>query len=92
MNHTFTPRRNPKSPQNLEAARAAFGAAAVNGEAPRVGGAEDFAWALAHAPGNFAFIGNGDTAVCHSPHYDFNDDALLHGVRYFTTLVRQRLK
>ena len=75
----------------LEAARAAFGASAVNGEAARVGGAEDFAWALAHAPGNFAFIGNGDTAVCHSPHYDFNDDAIPHGVRYFTTLVRQRL-
>lgn len=75
----------------LAAARATFGEAAVNGEAARLGGAEDFAWALAHAPGNFAFIGNGDTAVCHSPQYDFNDDVLMHGVRYFVTLVRQRL-
>ena len=89
----FTPLINDAAATRhaLEAARATFGEAAVNPDIPRVGGAEDFAWALAHAPGNFAYIGNGDTAVCHSPHYDFNDDALLHGVRYFTTLVRQRL-
>lgn len=90
----FTPLINDAAATGhaLAAARTAFGAEAVDGQAPRVGGAEDFAWALAHAPGNFAFIGNGDTAVCHSPHYDFNDAALPHGVRYFTTLVRQRLK
>ena len=76
----------------LAAARAVFGAEAVDGEAARVGGAEDFAWALDHAAGNFAFIGNGDTAVCHSPHYDFNDDAIPHGVGYFVELVRQRLR
>jgi hippurate hydrolase len=75
----------------LAAARAAFGPEAVDADAPRVGGAEDFAQALALAPGNFAFIGNGDTAVCHSPHYDFNDEALMGGVRYFVELVRQRL-
>jgi hippurate hydrolase len=75
----------------LAAATAVFGADAVQADAPRVGGAEDFARALVHAPGNFAFIGNGDTAVCHSPHYDFNDEALMGGVRYFVELVRQRL-
>lgn len=42
-------------------------------------------------PGNFANIGNGDSAVCHSPHYDFNHDALIHGVRYFAALTRSRL-
>jgi hippurate hydrolase len=90
----FTPLINDAAATQhaLAAARATFGEAAVNPDIPRVGGAEDFAWALAHAPGNFAYIGNGDSAVCHSPHYDFNDDALLHGVRYFTTLVRQRLR
>jgi hippurate hydrolase len=75
----------------LAAATSVFGAEAVQADAPRVGGAEDFARALVHAPGNFAFIGNGDTAVCHSPHYDFNDEALMGGVRYFVELVRQRL-
>jgi hippurate hydrolase len=75
----------------LAAARQVFGEAAVDGRAARIGGAEDFAQALRHAPGNFANIGNGDTAVCHSPYYDFNDDALMHGVRYFTALTRMRL-
>ncbi len=75
----------------LAVARAVFGADATNGHAAREGGAEDFARALAIAPGNFANIGNGDSAVCHSPHYDFNDDALIHGVRYFVELARSRL-
>jgi amidohydrolase len=73
------------------AARAAFGPDRVNANASRIGGAEDFARALVHVPGNFAFIGNGDSAVCHSPHYDFNDEALMHGVRYFTEIVKRRL-
>lgn len=76
----------------LAAARAVFGEAAVNGQAARMGGAEDFARALTLAPGNFANIGNGNSAVCHSPHYDFNDAALSHGVRYFVELTRQRLR
>jgi amidohydrolase len=75
----------------IAAARAVFGAAAVEDNAARLGGAEDFAQALTHAPGNFALIGNGETAVLHSPHYDFNDAALIHGVRYFVELVRRRL-
>ncbi len=75
----------------LDAARAAFGDAAVRGEASRMGASEDFAQALLLKPGNYANIGNGETAVCHSPHYDFNDEALVHGVRYFVELIRQRL-
>jgi amidohydrolase len=75
----------------LSAARKVFGEAAVNGAAPRMGAAEDFARALAIAPGNFAFIGNGPSATLHSPHFDFCDDAIMHGVRYFVELVRQRL-
>jgi len=75
----------------LAAARAVFGSDNVDGAAAPMGGAEDFARALVHAPGNFANIGNGDTAVCHSPFYDFDDDAALHGVRYFVALTRARL-
>jgi hippurate hydrolase len=76
----------------VAAAQAAFGAERVNPAASRMGGAEDFARVLAHVPGNFANIGNGDSAVCHSPHYDFNDSGSIHGVRYFCALVRQRLQ
>ena len=77
--------------QAIAAAEAVFGKANVNPVANRMGGAEDFAQVLEHLPGNFANIGNGDSAVCHSPHYDFNDDGLIHGFNYFCTLVRQRL-
>ncbi len=75
----------------LAVARSVFGADQVDGSAKPIGGAEDFARALVHAPGNFANIGNGDTAVCHSPLYDFNDEALPHGARFFVALVRARL-
>jgi amidohydrolase len=75
----------------VAAARDIFGAANVHANAPRMGASEDFAQALLMKPGCFVNIGNGDTAVCHSPHYDFNDAAIPHGVAFFTTLVRQRL-
>jgi amidohydrolase len=74
----------------IAAAQEVFGMQNVN-EAARMGASEDFAQALMMKPGCFANIGNGESAVLHSPHYDFNDDALIHGVNYFTTLVRQRL-
>lgn len=75
----------------LAAANNVFGAEYVNGDASRMGASEDFAQALHLAPGAFGFIGNGDTAVLHSPKYDFNDEILPHGVRWFVDLVRRRL-
>jgi amidohydrolase len=75
----------------VAAANTVFGPAKVNAEAPRMGGAEDFAQALQLKPGCFVNIGNGESASPHSPHYEFNDDALIHGVDFFTTLVRQRM-
>jgi amidohydrolase len=74
----------------IAAAQKVFGAQNVS-EAARMGASEDFAQALMMKSGCFANIGNGESAVLHSPHYDFNDDALIHGVNFFTTLVRQRL-
>ena len=58
---------------------------------PDMGASEDFAHALSIAPGAFANIGNGDSAPLHNSAYDFNDEALVHGVRWFVELVRQRL-
>lgn len=75
----------------LDAARVVFGADAVNGNAARIGGAEDFAQALLLKPGCYANIGNGDSAVCHSPFYDFADDAAPYGVAWFVEVVRRRL-
>ena len=75
----------------LAAAREVFGSGNVDGEARRMGASEDFAHALALAPGAFGFIGNGDSAPLHSPEFDFNDDALMPGVRWFVALARSRL-
>lgn len=55
-------------------------------------GSEDFARFLQHAPGCFGFIGNGaDSKPLHNPEYDFNDDALPTGVRFFVQVARDRL-
>lgn len=53
---------------------------------------EDFARFLAHVPGSFCFIGNGeDSAPLHNSDYDFNDDALVHGARLHAAIARRRL-
>jgi len=55
-------------------------------------GSEDFARFLDHVPGCFGYIGNGeDSAPLHSPQYDFNDDALMHGVGVHVAVARARL-
>lgn len=56
-------------------------------ETPPIMGAEDFAFMLEACPGNMIFIGNGDTAACHHPAYDFNDAAIPAGVSYWARIV-----
>lgn len=63
----------------------------VDRDAPRIGGSEDFARLLNHVPGNFMNIGNGDSAPLHNPNYDFNDEILPYGARFFTEITRARL-
>jgi amidohydrolase len=63
----------------------------VDGDAPQIGGSEDFARLLTHVPGNFMNIGNGDTASLHNSAYDFNDEALPYGLQYYLSLARERL-
>jgi amidohydrolase len=53
--------------------------------------AEDFSYMLEARPGAYIFLGNGDSAQCHHPAYDFNDEAIPAGCSYFVTLVEQRL-
>jgi hippurate hydrolase len=50
-------------------------------------GGEDFSFMLEERPGNMIWIGNGDTAACHHPAYDFNDAAIPHGVTYWSRLI-----
>jgi hippurate hydrolase len=83
-----------------EAELAADAAAEVVGEgrvdravAP-VMGAEDFAYMLEQRPGAYIFMGGGgddDAPMLHSPHYDFNDEALPCGASYWARLVERLL-
>ncbi len=59
--------------------------------APLMGG-EDFSYMLQARPGAFIFIGNGDTANLHHPAYDFNDEAIPHGVSYWVRLAETALR
>jgi hippurate hydrolase len=53
--------------------------------------AEDFAFMLQQRPGCYFFMGNGRTASLHDSRYDFNDAAILPGVRYWVALVERYL-
>jgi hippurate hydrolase len=63
----------------------------VNPEVDPMMGGEDFSYMLNARPGAFIFIGNGDTAGLHNPAYDFNDEAIAHGISYWVRLAEQRL-
>jgi hippurate hydrolase len=57
-------------------------------------GAEDFAYMLEAVPGSYLWMGTGTgerPALLHSPHFDFNDEALPIGVSYWAKLVETRL-
>ena len=53
--------------------------------------AEDFSYMLEQRPGAFIFLGNGDSAECHMPTYDFSDAAIPHGVGFWIRLVEKAL-
>ncbi|WP_421916803.1 M20 aminoacylase family protein [Mesorhizobium sp.] len=76
----------------LAAAASVFGADATSGVSEVNTASEDFARFLDHVPGCFAFIGNGETsAPLHNPTFDFNDAALMGGMRFHAAIARHRL-
>ncbi|MBE1707070.1 MULTISPECIES: M20 aminoacylase family protein [Mesorhizobium] len=72
------------------AANVAGDAYVHRGIQPVMGG-EDFSYMLEARPGAFIFIGNGDTAGLHNPAYDFNDEAIPHGMSYWVKLAETAL-
>lgn len=57
-------------------------------------GAEDFSFLSNVVPGCYAWLGNGsdeDGCALHNPHYDFNDQAIPYGVRYWVSLTEATL-
>ena len=77
----------------LKAAQAASGRPVVTDFPPSTAG-DDFAYFGQEVPGCYVWLGNGpavDGALHHNSRYDFNDDAIATGARYWTTLVEQEL-
>jgi amidohydrolase len=80
----------------VAAASGAVGSEHVNGQMLRGTGGEDFAEMMLVCPGAFMRIGNGvaadgSFAGLHTPLYDFNDEIIPAGVRYWVGLVEQEL-
>ena len=56
---------------------------------------DDFAFFSQQIPGAYVWLGNGPAingALHHNTGYDFNDDAILTGVRFWSQLVEQELR
>ncbi|EJB07153.1 amidohydrolase [Rhizobium leguminosarum bv. trifolii WSM597] len=73
--------------QAITAAQSLVGLDAVDTAKKLDMGAEDFSYMLQERPGSFIFIGNGPTAECHNPAFDFNDEVLPYGIGYWVELV-----
>ena len=74
-----------------EVAQELVGAERVIAPFPPVTGSEDFAYFLQRKPGCFLRLGNGEGAMVHNAHYDFNDEILTLGAAYWTRLVERYL-
>ncbi|MFS8115003.1 M20 family metallopeptidase [Rhizobium jaguaris] len=77
----------------LKAAASVFGEKVLTRFPPSTAG-DDFAFFAQNAPGCYVWLGNGPAvggALHHNTAYDFNDDAIVSGVAFWTTLVGQEL-
>lgn len=96
--HEFSPTVNPAAgvAAAVHAAQAVVGADRVDANTAPLLGSEDFGAFLATVPGNFIFIGNGDTgqyaAPLHNASYDFNDAILPIGASYLVQLAKNYLQ
>lgn len=73
----------------VEAARAVTDH--VDPETPPIMPAEDFSYMLEARPGAYIFLGNGDSATCHHPAYQFDDSAIPFGCSWFVELSERRM-
>ena len=96
--HEFAPTVNWAGcvPTAVAAATAVVGAENVDANVAPMMISEDFGAFLKAVPGAFVFLGNGaegepGSTPLHNGSYDFNDDVLTTGARYFAEIVRLRL-
>ena len=72
-----------------EVAAEVVGAGAVDGNANREMGSEDFSYMLEARPGAYLFLGTGPGAGLHHAAYDFNDEAAPVGASFFARIVER---
>ena len=95
--HEFAPTVNwPECAAHAAAAaRKAVGADKVKENCQPVMISEDFGKFLTKVPGCFVFLGSGkkdrQNYMLHNAQFDYNDDVILTGVKFFKTLVEDRL-
>lgn len=78
----------------LGAARAALGDTRIRTNFPPSTAGDDFAFFSQDVPGCYVWLGNGpavDGALHHNTGYDFNDDAIVPGIAFWTRLVEMDL-
>ena len=80
----------------MRAAQAVAGVERVDADTPPKMISEDFGRFLQAIPGAFVFIGNGDgdspgAVPLHNARYDFNDQIVPVGARFFAEIARTRL-
>lgn len=74
-----------------QVALAAFAHGTVLNEFRPRTASEDFAYMLEEKPGSYFFVGNGESAPLHSPHYRFNDDIIAPAARLWVKLAESYL-
>ena len=75
-----------------DAATAVVGEALVDADCEPAACSEDFAQMLRVKPGCYLLLGNGiDSQSLHNPHYDFNDELISVGARYWAELAARAL-
>ncbi|MCF8149596.1 MAG: amidohydrolase [Burkholderiaceae bacterium] len=92
----YPPTINAPGPTRIagEAAREVAGEAKVMTQLPPSMGAEDFAYMAQVVPACYVWLGNGPGeggCMLHSPHYDFNDEIIATGIRYWVRLAQRAL-
>ncbi|KZK84538.1 putative hydrolase YxeP [Pseudovibrio sp. Ad13] len=80
----------------VRVAKAIAGEENVDGEAPPFTISEDFSYMQRKVPSCYILVGNGKVGekggtALHKPFYDFNDNILMTGVRFWTELVKDQL-
>jgi amidohydrolase len=74
-----------------DAAAELVGETHVERNAAPLMGSEDFSFMMEKVPGAHVCLGNGDSAVCHNDHYDFNDNAIPFGVALYAAIVEKKM-